>query len=228
MRRIFTLLTLLALLSAACSLRGLSGPTPVPNPTPVGDTLTYLVPIFTVTLNPGDYVPGTQLHYIRKHENGYDVTIDGLAATKQIADSFNWQGVVAPGVVGRFNLRLTPSFGEDIIAAGPVNMSVLNPVPVPIQSNTAVSGTLHYGGIVTRFVVPVGTTVPGTTLIYEGETDQGVQLGGTGGYPYFAVGDSVTWVGRLRDNVIIRYQLRVEGSDENNLRLDGTAELWIQ
>jgi hypothetical protein len=228
MRRTLILSALLVLLNVGCALLNGNEPTPIPEPTPVGDTLTYLVPIYTATLNPADYVPGTQLHYIRKHDGGYDVTIDGLPATKQIADSFNWQGVMAPGVVGRFNLRISPSFGDTLIVAGPLNISILNPVPVPLLSNTPVAGTLHYGGIVTRFVVPVGTTVPGTTLVYQGETDQGIQIDGTGGYPYFADADSVSWLGHLRDNVIIRYQLRIEGADANNLRLDGTAELWIQ
>jgi hypothetical protein len=227
MRRTFVLSLILSLVLASCALQRLN-PTPIPSPTPVGDTLTYLVPLFNVTLSPGDYVPGTQLRYLRKNGDAYDVTIDGLAATKRTADSFNWQGVVAPGVVSRYSLRLTPAFGDRLIAAGLVNVSVLNPVPVSLQGTTPVTSTLHYGGIIDRFVVPVGSVVPGTTIIYEGQAQEGVQLGGTGGYPYFAQGDSVIWLGRLRENVLLRYDLRVEGYDENNLRLIGTAELWVQ
>jgi hypothetical protein len=228
MRRTLILLILFSFCQAGCALRGFGNPTAVPSPTPVGDTLAYLVPLYSVTLNPGDHVPGTQLRYLRKNGDAYDVTIDGLAGTKRALDSFNWQGVVAPGVVTRYSLRLTPSFGDRIVATGLVNVSILNPAPVPIQSTTPVSGTLHYSGIVDRFIVPVGGMIPGTTIIYEGQADLGVQLGGTGGYPYYAQGDSVIWLGRLRDNVIIRYELRVEGYDESNLRLLGTAELWIQ
>lgn len=227
MRPTFVVSFLLSLLLSSCALRGLTA-TPVPSPTPVGDTLTYVVPLYNVTLNPGEYVPGTQLRYLQRNGDAYDVTIDGLGATKRTADSFNWHGVVAPGVVARYNLRLTPAFGERLTAAGPVNISVLNPVPVSLQGATPVTATLHYGGIIDRFVVPVGTIIPGTTIIYEGQAQEGVQLGGTGGYPYFSQGDSVIWTGRLRDNVTIRYDLRVEGFDENNLRLIGTAELWVQ
>jgi hypothetical protein len=227
MRRTFLLSFFLSLAMAGCALRGLN-PTPIPSPTPVGDTLTYFVPVYNVTLSPGEYVPGTQLRYIRKNGDAYDVTIDGLSATKRTADSFIWQGVVAPGVVARYSLRLAPALGDRLIAAGLVNISVLNPVPVPLQGATPVTSTLHYGGIIDRFIVPVGTVVPGTTIVYEGQAQEGVQLGGTGGYPYFAQGDSVIWSGRLRDNVTIRYDLRVEGFDENNLRLLGTAELWLQ
>jgi hypothetical protein len=227
MRRAFTLSLFLCLFSAACALQGLN-PTPAPSPTPVGDTLTYNVPVYSVTLNPGDYVPGTQLRYIGRNSDAYDVTIDGLTATKRTADSFNWQGVVAPGVIGRYSLRLTPAFGERLIAAGLVNISVLNPVPIPVPGTPPITSTLHYGGILDRFVVPVGTVIPGTTIIYEGQAQDGVQLGGTGGYPYFAQGDSVIWLGRLRENVTLRYDLRVESFNEETLRLIGTAELWIQ
>ena len=72
-----------------------------------------------------------------------------------------------------------------------------------------------------------GAQVPGTTLVYEGEQDQGAELSGTNGYPYRALGDSLIWIGRLRGNVIVRYSLRVAALSENSLRLLGTAELWI-
>ena len=46
-------------------------------------------------------------------------------------------------------------------------------------------------------------------------------------YPFFAVEDSLIWVGKLREEVTVRYNLRVNRMDDYGLHLAGTAELWV-
>jgi hypothetical protein len=75
--------------------------------------------------------------------------------------------------------------------------------------------------------VAVGQTIPGTTLVYAGETDQGAAFTGTSQYPYRALADSLVWLGQLRNNVYVRHNLRVVAFNANSLSLAGTAEVWV-
>jgi hypothetical protein len=225
-------LTLL-LVGLACALTDIGGP-PAATPTPVTatDTLSYTVPVFTITLEPMETVPGTGLQYIGQEGDGHRVTIDGLAAIKRIGDSLPWSGVIAPGVVAQYSLRLSPTFGDSILAAGPVQLNVLNPVPVQLAAATNGPFDFHFGNILTQYHVTKGAAIPGTTLIYDGLAEQGGQqmayFSGTTGYPYLAAADSLIWNGQLRDNVEVRYSLRVVTMDENSIRLGGTVELWAR
>jgi hypothetical protein len=193
------------------------------------DYLTYLVPVYSITLKPGENIPGTQLYFVAQDGSRYNVTIDGLAAVKQAGDSFNWIGVTAPGVIGRFNLRLSPTLrGGDLLAAGPVELSVLNPIAVELDGVTAPNNIRYtFDNIAVQYLVPIGDRIPGTTLVYEGRTDQGAELSGTNRYPFLSRGDSLLWTGRLRGNVVVRYNLRVATLGDDSIRLLGTADLWI-
>ena len=94
---------------------------------------------------------------------------------------------------------------------------------------------LQYGNLVMDYSVPAGQVVPGTTLVFEGVETQGIgdqsnklaRFGGLQSYPYLAVGDSLEWMGRLRENVVVRYKLRVLSYDERAIYLVGTGDLWI-
>jgi hypothetical protein len=193
------------------------------------DALLFKAPLYTATLGIGEVVPGTQLRYLARNGSEYQVTIDGLGATKRVGDSFTWRGTIAPGVIGRYNLRITPTFiTDDLIVAGPVEIVVLNPIPIELSGTaTGEAGDIHYAGIPIDHTLPVGGQLPGSTLVFQGLTEDGALLGGTEGYPYRAIGDSLIWIGRLRSGVTARYALRVTTLDEGRLRLSGTAELWV-
>jgi hypothetical protein len=221
----------------ACQLPSLPliGDGPSATPTPMGDTLILTVPVYRISLDPGDTVPGAKLTYVGKNNNAYDVIIDDLPATRRTGDSFSWYGVVAPGVIANYNLRLTTTLLGRLVAAGSVTLNVFNPAPQPVAA-APTTFALSYSSIAVQYWVPAGSSIPGTALVYERTVEPGgaegvaqsmAQLSGIQGYPYFAVGDSIVWLGTLRDNVTIRYSLRVTGLDEDGLRVAGTADLWL-
>jgi hypothetical protein len=230
LRPVSTFFALLALATIACVL-SLDQPTrPPPTATPPLDqVVSFTVPIYTASLQPGESIPGTQMTYINRENDIFNVTINDLPAVKRAGDSFTWKGIVAPGVIAKYGLRVSPTLlGNNMLAAGPVELWVLNPIPVETDVTPLVgNAVLHFSNIAVDMRVPIGGQVPGTSLIYEGVDDQGANLTGSGRYPYRAVGDSLVWAGRLRGNVLVRYSLRLASFDEDSLRLIGTAELWI-
>ncbi len=225
---------LLALVTLACAVPGFDGDKPNATPTAVGDTMYFNIPAYTYQLSPGEAIPGTGLLYKDRQADAYEVSIDGQTTLKRSGDSFYWSGVLAPGVFANYNLRLTTSVFGSMPVAGPVEIIVLNPVPVEVTSVPINENTMAFSNIVADYTVPVGYTVPGTSLVYEGIEERGqggqltdfARLSGTSGYPYLALGDSLVWTGKLHDNIYIRYNLRVTSVKEDNLRLSGTAELW--
>lgn len=229
-RLVGLLLLVMALPQLACAFLPGNGDADPADVTPApADTLVFNAPLYTATLGIGDAVPGTQLRYLARNGSEYQVTIDGLGATKRVGDSFTWRGTIAPGVLGRYNLRITPTFiTDDLIVAGPVEIVVLNPIPIELAGVSAGEASdIHYSGIPIDHTLPVGGQLPGSTLVFQGLTEDGAFLAGTEGYPYRAIGDSLIWTGRLRTGVTARYALRVTTLDEERLRLTGTAELWV-
>lgn len=231
----WAVIPLLLLSAIACVLPGFGDSTPVATPTPLGDTLTFTVPAYTVNLNPGDTVPGTRLHYVGRSADSYQVLIDGLAATKRSGDSFIWNGVLAPGVHGSYNLRLITALFGPLPVAGTVRITIFNPEPIERAIPSDIAADLSYRNILVSYLIPTGGVIPGSSLVYEGlstvgegdQTSQLAQLSGLLGYPYLALGDSLVWTGKMRNNVSIRYSLRVASLNEHGLRLAGTADLWI-
>lgn len=229
------ILTPFYFLLTACSLIGLGSSAPSATPTPLGDTLSFTIPAYTISLDPGDSVPGTRLQYLGRTGDTYQVSIDGLNATKRAGDSFIWNGVLAPGVYANYSLRLIMAVFGPLRVAGPVTITFFYPQPVEAPLPANLDSPLTFNNAVINYLVPVGRTVPGTTLVYAGLITQGegdqvnrlAQLSGLSGYPYLALGDSLIWSGRLKDNAYLRYSLRVAGLNEEGLRLAGTAQLWL-
>ncbi|MCA9898565.1 MAG: hypothetical protein KC433_10280 [Anaerolineales bacterium] len=194
------------------------------------DSATFGIPTYTFDLEPGSTVPGSQLTYVGKSGDLYDVTINGGVAQKRGGDSFIWDGIVAPGVHANYNLRLLEVFGT-LRAGGIVEVTVLNPVPTALSLMPEWPNAIRYNNILLTHSVAVGETIPGTTMVYDGVSTQGgvssARLTGLTGHPLFATGDSITWIGNLRENAAIRYTFRVATFSENSLQLAGTAELLV-
>jgi hypothetical protein len=106
-RNYFGIILLFLVVSLACTIPGF-GPQEEewPEPAPETDTISFTIPNYTVTLEPGNYVPGTFMLYRERVGDNYEVTIDGLQATKRTGDSFIWDGIVAQAVYAQYNLRL--------------------------------------------------------------------------------------------------------------------------
>lgn len=230
-----TFVFLLSLVTLACAVPGFEQTNPDPVPTAVGDTIYFNIPVYTDQLIPGETVPGTGLRYNDRQGDAYEVVIDGQTTLKRTGDSFYWSGILGPGVFANYNLRLTTSFAGGMPVAGPVELIILNPVPVEQATVPEGGNILHFSNIVADYTVPIGYTIPGTSMMYEGVEPRGqggqltdfARLSGTAGYPYLAFGDSLVWTGTLLDNVTLRYYLRVTSLKEEALRLTGTAELWV-
>ncbi|HET6445998.1 MAG TPA: hypothetical protein VFI27_15620 [candidate division Zixibacteria bacterium] len=194
-----------------------------------GEILTFQLPISVMTLAPGETIPYTQLTYEGHVGNLYRVLIDNQAAEKRAGDSFRWRGVIAPGITAHYNLRIAPTFSPDnMLVGGSIEFGVFNPVPVEMESDPVLADELlHFSNMFVDYTVPIGEIIPGTTISFLGQNEEDAELSGVAGYPYRAVGDSVTWQGRLRDNTSVSYSLRIVSIKEDSLRLIGTSEMWI-
>lgn len=225
-RQLGLLIVLLVGTTLACGVPGLNpAPTPPPEATPEGDTL-FLNATYRAPLEAGAAIPGTRIVYVQTVNDLHEFTIDGLQAYRQPGDSLTWRGIVAPGVFGDYRLRLRSDFLGRLEAEGQVELAILNPAPVEVPPTQTPAAAIHVRGITANYYVPQGARIPGTTLIFEGLQNDLAELSGTAGYPFFAADDSLLWSGQLRENVYIRYDLRIASLDEEGLALSGTAEIW--
>lgn len=218
----------MALLLSGCSLPFIGGEEPTPTPSP-DDVATVKLPIYNVSLAPGDAIPQTQIHYTGREESHYLLTIDGVEARKRVGDSLNWRGVIAPGVVAVYKLRILPTFSDsDLSALGSVEINIFNPVPEKMDDPAAdATHTIYFDNVELDYTVGLSGRIPGTPFFYEGKTDDGAIFSGFEGYPYRDLGDSLSWSGRLRNNVNVKYHLRVASIKDDQVRLLGIGELWI-
>jgi len=196
---------------------------------PPEDIVSLKLPLYRITLDPGDSVPETQLHYVGRDGPAYLVTLDGLEASKRVGDSLNWRGIIAPVVASEYKLRVLPTFSNtDLSALGSLEFNIMNPKPVWLENPAAdASATLHFDNAEIDFSVGQGGTVPGTPFVFVGKTEDGAQFSGVDGYPYRDLGDSLNWSGRLRGNVTVQYDMRVASIKDDEVRLLGKGELWI-
>lgn len=221
---------LLAFASLACVIQV---PSPNREATPSapssGDILTFQIPVSVLTLEPGESIPHTQLSYQGRDGSLYRVLIDNQTADKRVGDSVRWQGIIAPGVSALYNLRIVPSLAqENLLAGGSVEIGVFNPLPTEIEGD--ISGRedgIHFGNVFVDYKIPAGENIPGTTIVFQGISGVEAELSGVAGYPYRAAGDSIAWRGQIRENVSVSYSLRIVSVNEDELRMMGTAELWI-
>ena len=209
----------------------LGSPTPQPAPTPVGDILEFVIPQprANYSLAPNQRIPGSQLEFVSKQDGVFSVRIDGFEAQKQDGDTFPWRGVIAPGVLANYDLRLLPTFRDDSLTAnGSVGLTVFDPQPVEQLIPANGSDALIFENIAIDYLVPIGRTIPGTTLLFDSEANGFAEFSGTSGLPRYAINDTLRWGGAIRPNVFIQYDVQLIGLEVNGLRIRGTATLTIQ
>lgn len=239
------MLALIALLLVGCDqlsplieeqLSGIDVPqlfstaTPLPPPTPVGDTLTFQIAQqrYGETIRPNEFIPGTRLLFLGKDEDRFLLQIDGIDSVKRAGDQLRWRGVMAPNVLGDFDLYLSPTYQSNILLAnGQVNLIVFDPTPSESEPPLTETPPYIFQNIDLYYVVPQGRTVPGTTLLYLGFVNEEVEFSGLSTYPRFRVGDSVRWAGLMRPNVYTTYDMRVEQVTDRGVVLRGSAEMRV-
>jgi len=185
--------------------------------------LRYAGPV-EIGISPGGFLPGTQIQYLGKGEDGALVVIQGQQAQRKIGDSLNWQGDLATGAAADLNLRVLLIAEEELHLLGALNLIIAEaePRPAAIDESAPVRFKLPV-----EYAIKTGETIPGTTISYLGKAVDGAHLGNIEGYPYREVGDSIVWRGQLRDRIWLELNLRTVLFSDNALNVAGTAELWI-
>ena len=185
--------------------------------------LTYKLPT-KITVAVGDELPGTGIRFDGLSENGADLLIRGQRAIKRKGDSVDWSGNPLDGVFVDLKLRVVWYTEEELHLVGTAKVVIdeVSPQPAAISTTSPIS----YGGAV-AYGLSKGAVIPGSTIVYEGRTDDGAKLSGIEGYPYRKEGDSISWQGTLRPDVYIRLNVRVAQFDDKGMRVLGLATLWI-
>jgi hypothetical protein len=186
--------------------------------------ISYTGPV-EIGIDRGQFLPGTDVMYLAKSEEGAQVSIGGQQASKRIGDSLDWKGDMRSGVAVDESLRVVLITEATLHTAGTVRIDVTSPTPQTEPADE--SAPVHFK-VPVAYQVARGNAIPGTVITYLGKTDQGAHLGNVEGYAYRQVGDSIAWAGRLREGVWISLVLRTALVRDNNLDVVGTADVWIQ
>ena len=182
---------------------------------------------FERSIPAGQTLPGTNIKYIGKTDQGAQMSIGGQSALKRTFDSLSWRGEVAPGVKVDYNLRILTFDSQSLNAGGTAKVTISNAKPKAVSSTSLPKDAPTFRGVVS-YDVPKGKTIPGTTITYEGKTSDGAKLSGIEGYPYRQEADSIVWVGQLADKVFIELDLRALLFTDKSIKVTGTVTLHIK
>lgn len=185
--------------------------------------LTYAGPT-EISLEPGEYLAGSDIQYIGKEDTSARLLIGGQQALKKVGDSVDWQGEMLSGVQVEQTLRVAFFSSETLHLAGTVQVAVATPQPRTEAANT--SAPVHLK-LPVAYHVEKGQAIPGSVITYEGQSEQGARLGHVEGYEYRKFGDSIVWQGKLREGVWVELDLRTGLILEGSLDVAGTADLWL-
>jgi hypothetical protein len=154
-----------------------------------------------------------------------EFTIDGKRALKKVGDSLNWRGNPATGVDLTLKLRVALISGDAVYTGGTVKIVISDAAPSP----EALESTDMKFTVPVTYGVKVGEDIPGTLIGYVGRDETlGAEIGlDEGEYPYRKTADSISWEGRLRDNVALSLETRVLLFTDTTLSVGGLATLSI-
>ena len=175
----------------------------------------------------GQTLPGTDIKYIGKTEQGAQMTIGGQQALKRALDSLTWRGQVAPGVTIDYNLRVITFDSQSLQAGGTAKVVVSDVKPQAAPVTALPQDVPTFKGVVT-YRVARGKAIPGTTITFEEKTPDGARLGGLDGYPLRKTADSIAWTGQLADRVYLELDLRLVAFSEDAMQVTGTATLYLK
>ena len=228
-KTIFVTLCFACLLLAGCDFLEPAEPVVLPTVTPPGDMLILNSPKFTYTLVDNQKVPGTNIIYRSRDENNVYVDMDGQPSVRRFGDFLNGSKIIVPSVLAKYNLQLINTTFDNPFVVGPVTLTVFNPAPIEITSLNAnpVGASVVYDGINIDYRVPVGRSLPGTTVTYLGNGEFGANLSGSSQFRTLPEGNSFIWTGRLHAYAVIQYDLRAVRVTTEELQMVGTAKLYL-
>ena len=174
----------------------------------------------------GQAIPGTDIKYLGKTDQGAQVSIGGQVALKRVFDSLSWHSEPATGVKIDYNLRVISYDANSLKAGGTAQVVIGDATPKAVSASSLPKNALTFKGAA-AYVVAKGKTIPGTTITYNGKTSDGAQLGGIEGYPFRQEADSIAWTGQLADKVFLQLDLRVVLFTDNLLQVTGTTTLYL-
>lgn len=196
------------------------------------NTLAYRGPM-EESIPAGSFLPGTNIKYVGiTSDKAAQINIGGQRALKRIGDSLDWKGSPLNGVDVQMRDRILWFGDKQLQLVGTMNLTIDNVAPKPssipqVSDKSPPNLIVHKVPVI--YQVKRGETIPGTTLIYEGKTEKGVQLGGLpkDDYPYRLVGDTISWQGELRSQVYLDLLLRTVAYNDNNLDVTGWATVIL-
>ena len=174
----------------------------------------------------GQTLPGTDIRYVSKTDQGAQVSIGGQNALKRVFDSLSWRGQPIPGVQVSYNMRVIAYDADSLQVGGTAKVTLTNIRPRAAPPSEFPKNALVLKGGVT-YDVGRGKAIPNSTLTYEGKTPDGAKLGGIDGYPYRKEADSIVWTGQLADRLYSQLDLRVVIFDDTSLKTTGTITLLL-
>jgi hypothetical protein len=225
-KRLLVVVTLL--LVAGSALLGCSKPGgPI-----LEGTLIYSGPA-EIGVGAGQLVPGTDVGYLEKVDDTAKVRIGEQRAFKRPGDSLNWAGSPLRGTDLELKQRVLWFNDRTLQLAGTVRLDIRNADPqrgpIPGQPEEPDPSLVVYK-LPVLYRVKTGENIPGTTLVYGGQAEEGARLGGlsAGEYPYRQVGDSIAWQGQLRSGVFLDLLVRATLFDDSGLTVAGFATIMLQ
>ena len=178
-----------------------------------------------VNVGVGETIPGTDIKLSAVNSDGAEFEIAGLRSLRKIGDSLDFDGSwpQLPDVSYTLRLRIFYVGSESVRAAGVHRLLIPNVAP------QVATGNQQLGGFQLKFSfldnVNLNEAIAGTTLVYAGEDSRGGIINGLpqGTYNYFKVGDSLSWIGLVRNGIGAQYDLRMIFYTASNAQLGGTV-----
>jgi hypothetical protein len=183
---------------------------------------------FERELKPGDRIPGTDITLESIEEGRANFRIGDLDRPAQIGDSLAYDGSWSTLDDTRYNLRLRIYRIDDdsvrVAGAHQLQISDLEP-----QEGSLPESEYQLNFPFADGVTMGDDTIAGTTLGYQGKTENGAQLSGVPEtqYPFRMVGDSIEWTGTLRPDIGAQYDLRMLLYAREGARVGGVVTLHL-
>lgn len=182
---------------------------------------------FTIAV--GERIPGTDMQLSAIGAQGADFEIAGLRRVSNLGDSLDYSGVwpQLPDVTYDLRLRIIYIGGSSVRAAGWHRLIIPN-----IAAQVAPAG-MTLGGYSMKFPflvnVPLNQPINGTTLGYGGSDTRGGIITGlpAGEYNFRKVGDSINWLGLVRNDIAAQYTVRMITFTDSGAEIGGTVTVAL-